>query len=157
MRWQPAQRTSLRRLYQGDTTWLHASGLQSLNALDVVELNLGGSYTPANGAVYPDGEFGDHLVFEVAEGLLAVAGENLRDGAAGTAFDLIVGVEPVPAEPIGENASHGRLAGAAISDQDEIHGVVAGDGCGNGAVVSIASVSRRRRYGTNTWPDRWPA
>ncbi len=60
-RWQPAQRTSLRRLYQGDNTWLHASGLQSLNALDVVELNLGGNYTPSNSAVYPDGEFGDHL------------------------------------------------------------------------------------------------
>ncbi len=60
-RWRPSQRQSLRHLYEADTTWLHASGLQSLNALDVVELNVSGDYTPSNGAVYPTGQFGDHL------------------------------------------------------------------------------------------------
>lgn len=59
--WRDAQRLSLRRLYSGDTTWLHDSGLQALNALDILELNVTGDYVPANGAVYPEGEFGDHL------------------------------------------------------------------------------------------------
>lgn len=60
-RWRPNQRTALRRLYEGGTSWLHESGLQSLNAVDVIELNAGDGYTPANGAVYPSGQFGDHL------------------------------------------------------------------------------------------------
>ncbi|MCB1033447.1 MAG: DUF1501 domain-containing protein [Acidobacteria bacterium] len=60
-RWRPSQRQALRHLYQADTTWLHASGLQALNAMDVVELNVGGDYVPSNGAVYPGGQFGDHL------------------------------------------------------------------------------------------------
>ncbi len=59
--WRNAQRTALRHLYTGDNTWLHASGLQALDAMDIVELNTSGNYTPANGAVYPSGSFGDGL------------------------------------------------------------------------------------------------
>lgn len=59
--WRDAQRLSLRRLYEGDSTWLHLSGLQALDALDIIELNVAGDYMPANGAVYPEGPFGDHL------------------------------------------------------------------------------------------------
>jgi len=60
-RWRPNQRTALRKLYEGGTTWMHDSGLQALNAVDVIELNASGTYVPANGAVYPDGQFGNHL------------------------------------------------------------------------------------------------
>ena len=56
-----AQRVALRHMYTGDNTWLHASGLQALDAMDIVELNTTGNYTPANGAVYPSGSFGDGL------------------------------------------------------------------------------------------------
>jgi uncharacterized protein (DUF1501 family) len=59
--WRSAQRIALRHMYTDDTTWLHASGLQSLDAVDLVELNISGAYTPANGAVYPSGSFGDGL------------------------------------------------------------------------------------------------
>jgi len=59
--WRNAQRIALRHMYSGDSTWLHASGLQALDAMDIVELNTSGSYTPANGAVYPSGSFGDGL------------------------------------------------------------------------------------------------
>lgn len=60
-RWRDAQRIALRHMYTGDDTWLHASGRQALDAMDIVELNATGNYTPANGAVYPSGSFGDGL------------------------------------------------------------------------------------------------
>lgn len=59
--WRNAQRAALRHMYAGDNTWLHASGLQALDAMDIVELNTSGNYTPGNGAVYPSGSFGDGL------------------------------------------------------------------------------------------------
>ena len=59
--WRDAQRVALRHMYSGDNTWLHASGLQALDAMDIVELNTTGSYTPSNGAVYPSNSFGDGL------------------------------------------------------------------------------------------------
>lgn len=60
-RWRPLQRTALRAMYSGDSTWLHVSGRQALDAMDIVQLNATGGYTPANGAVYPSGSLGDHL------------------------------------------------------------------------------------------------
>ncbi len=59
--WRDAQRVALRHMYAGDNTWLHASGLQALDAMDIVELNTSGNYTPSNGAVYPSNSFGDGL------------------------------------------------------------------------------------------------
>jgi uncharacterized protein (DUF1501 family) len=59
--WRSAQRTALRHLYNG-TSWLHQSGIETLDAVDIIELN-GGSdgYTPGNGAVYPGGNLAEHL------------------------------------------------------------------------------------------------
>jgi|CXWL01.1.fsa_nt_gi uncharacterized protein (DUF1501 family) len=60
--WRSAQRTALRRLYNADSTWNHTSGLQALDAVDVVDLNINGPYAPANGAVYDaNSSFHDHL------------------------------------------------------------------------------------------------
>ncbi len=59
--WRDALRTTMRHLYTSDSTWLHATGLQALDAADIVELNTSGSYTPANGAVYPPDSFGAAL------------------------------------------------------------------------------------------------
>ncbi|MEM7482697.1 MAG: DUF1501 domain-containing protein [Acidobacteriota bacterium] len=59
--WRNAQRTALRAIYQEGGTWLHDAGLQALDAVDIISLNAGDEYTPANGAVYPDGDFGDQL------------------------------------------------------------------------------------------------
>ncbi len=60
--WRTAQRKALRNIYSNGGTFLHQTGLQSLDALDVIELNVAGtSSTPSNGAVYPSGTFGDHL------------------------------------------------------------------------------------------------
>jgi len=59
--WRDAQRVALRHFYSGDDTWLHESGLQALDAMDIVELNTSGSYTPSNGAVYPSNSFGDAM------------------------------------------------------------------------------------------------
>ena len=59
--WRSAQRVALRHLYNG-TSWLHQSGTETLDAVDIIELN-GGSdgYTPGNGAVYPRGTLAEHL------------------------------------------------------------------------------------------------
>ena len=59
--WRDAQRQTLRHLYTGDDSWLHLSGLQALDAMDIIELNTSGSYMPANGAVYPSNSFGDSM------------------------------------------------------------------------------------------------
>lgn len=60
-RWRDAQRLTMRALYSQGDTWLHASSLQALDAMDLIELHAGDGYTPANGAVYPNGTFGNHL------------------------------------------------------------------------------------------------
>ncbi|MEM6454965.1 MAG: DUF1501 domain-containing protein [Acidobacteriota bacterium] len=58
--WRDAQRVAMRNLY-GGTTWLHQAGLSALDAMDIIELNAPDNYTPANGASYPSGSFGDHM------------------------------------------------------------------------------------------------
>lgn len=59
-RYSDKMRQSLRQMYTGDT-WLHSAGVETLNAIDVVEYGNPGNYTPGNGAVYPGGGFGDSL------------------------------------------------------------------------------------------------
>lgn len=59
--WRFAQRSTLRAMYEGSSSWLHDAGVQALDAVDVVELNVAGGYTPANGASYPQSQLGDQL------------------------------------------------------------------------------------------------
>jgi uncharacterized protein (DUF1501 family) len=59
--WRHAQRTALRNMFEADSTWLHNAGLSAIDAMDIVELNVSGTYVPANGAVYPEGQFGDQM------------------------------------------------------------------------------------------------
>ncbi len=59
--WRDAQRTALREIYEASSSWLHDAGVQAMDAVDIVSLNAGDDYVPANGAVYPDGPFGDQL------------------------------------------------------------------------------------------------
>ncbi|MEZ5332011.1 MAG: DUF1501 domain-containing protein [Thermoanaerobaculia bacterium] len=59
--WRHPQRTALRRLWGADSTFLHTTGLQAMDAMDIIELYVDDDYTPANGAVYPQSDFGDHL------------------------------------------------------------------------------------------------
>jgi uncharacterized protein (DUF1501 family) len=54
------QRQALREMYSG-SSWLHQSGIQTLNSLDIIERSNPGNYTPANGAVYPNNSFGRDL------------------------------------------------------------------------------------------------
>jgi uncharacterized protein (DUF1501 family) len=54
------QRSSLRTMYTG-SSWLHQAGIQTLDAVDVVEYANPGNYTPGNGAVYPGSSFGESL------------------------------------------------------------------------------------------------
>ena len=56
----PGQRQGLRRMYNGDS-WLHEAGLQTLDAIDVIEAANPGDYTPENGADYPNGSFSSNL------------------------------------------------------------------------------------------------
>ncbi len=53
-------RASLRQLYAGDAL-LSQVGQETLDAVDIIEAADPDNYTPANGAHYPDGEFGDNL------------------------------------------------------------------------------------------------
>ncbi len=47
-----------------------------------------------------------------AEGCFTTFGEDLRDGLAGAALDLVVQIAELPAEALGEELTYGRLAGA---------------------------------------------
>ncbi len=58
--YQEAQRAALRDLYSG-TSWLDAAGTDTLNTVDLIASTNPGNYTPAGGAVYPRGSFGDNL------------------------------------------------------------------------------------------------
>lgn len=58
--WRAAQRVALRNLFTG-SSWLHQAGTETLDAVDLIELNSDDGYTPANGAVYPGGSFGNQL------------------------------------------------------------------------------------------------
>ena len=55
------QRAALRKMYQSSDTWLHQAGLQTLNAIDVIEYAAPGAYAPGNGAAYPSSDFGRNL------------------------------------------------------------------------------------------------
>jgi uncharacterized protein (DUF1501 family) len=54
------QRAALRDLYSG-AGWLELAGTETLDTLDLIESANPGTYTPANGAIYPNGSFGDNL------------------------------------------------------------------------------------------------
>ena len=59
-RYSSAQRQGLRTMYSG-TSWLHNAGIQTLDAIDVVEFGNPGNYTPANGADYGADSFSRNL------------------------------------------------------------------------------------------------
>lgn len=58
--WRNAQRVALRNLFKGQS-WLHDAGTETLDAVDIIELNSSDSVPPSNGAVYPNTSFGRHL------------------------------------------------------------------------------------------------
>jgi len=58
--WRDAQRVAMRNLWNA-SSWLHQAGTETLDAIDIIELNSDDDYTPANGAIYPGGSFGNHL------------------------------------------------------------------------------------------------
>lgn len=59
--WQNAQRTALRNIYESSSSWLHDGGVQALDSVDIVQLNVSGPYEPSNGAVYPETDLGEQL------------------------------------------------------------------------------------------------
>ncbi|MEZ4677240.1 MAG: twin-arginine translocation signal domain-containing protein [Caldilineaceae bacterium] len=59
-RYNTNQRQMVRKMYDG-ASWLHEAGLQTLDAVDVVEFGNPGNYTPENGANYPNNSFGRNL------------------------------------------------------------------------------------------------
>lgn len=59
--WRNAARYALRNLWSSQPSWLHQSGVAALDAIDIIELASPGTYTPANGAVYPDTTLGNHF------------------------------------------------------------------------------------------------
>ncbi|MEM7536137.1 MAG: DUF1501 domain-containing protein [Chloroflexota bacterium] len=54
------ERHALREMYTGNT-WLHDSGLETLNTIDTIELAAPENYEPEGGAEYPGGSFGNNL------------------------------------------------------------------------------------------------
>ncbi len=59
-KYEVSQRAALRDLYN-DPGWLGLAGTETLDMIDLIESANPGTYTPANGAAYPSGSFGDSL------------------------------------------------------------------------------------------------
>lgn len=59
--WRSAQRSALRRMYEGDDTAVHQAGRQALTASNVLELRDTGNYEPSNGVDYPGNGFGNAM------------------------------------------------------------------------------------------------
>lgn len=59
--WRAAQRVSLREMVRAGTDEIHETSLQALDAVGIVETYVNGTYTPSNGAIYPQGGFGDQM------------------------------------------------------------------------------------------------
>ena len=59
-KYRESQRDALRNLYSG-SGWLHQAGAHTLDVAAAVETANPSTYTPANGATYPAGSFGDNL------------------------------------------------------------------------------------------------
>ena len=55
------QRAALRQLYNSDSTSIHDAGLQAMNAADLIESYVTSSYSPSNGAAYPNSSLGNQL------------------------------------------------------------------------------------------------
>lgn len=60
-RYENWQRQTLRQIYGDVGGWLGLAAIQTLNAVDVIELAAPTDYAPGNGATYPDGDFGRNL------------------------------------------------------------------------------------------------
>jgi len=60
-RWQDESQEALRQLYHTGSSSLHLAGQETLDFVDIFEANDTGDYVPANGAVYPDTDFGRRL------------------------------------------------------------------------------------------------
>lgn len=56
-RWQSAQRTAVRAMYDGSDTAIHLAGRQALAGSNVLELNAADEYVPANGVEYEGNGF----------------------------------------------------------------------------------------------------
>src|SRR5690606_22302212 len=63
---------------------------------------------------------GDDTRLTIAKASFAFAGENIRDAAPCRRFDFIVRIDERPAELLGEQPAHRRLAGAAIANEKEV-------------------------------------
>lgn len=59
-RWADTQRAAIRRMYDRQG-WLHEAATRTLDAVDLFDAADPGNYSPANGALYPGGSFGDQL------------------------------------------------------------------------------------------------
>ena len=66
----------------------------------------------------------DNGRFDFAKRRFAVVGKDRGDQLAGAAFDLGVGVDRLAAQAAGDEPGDGRLAGAAVADQED-------GGCGH--------------------------
>jgi hypothetical protein len=81
-----------------------------------------GNETAAGGndRLLPLAQIPDHLLFQLAKGVLALLFENFLDGHAALGFDEFVGVNKRELQRLGGEAADGRFAGAHESDQGEI-------------------------------------
>jgi uncharacterized protein (DUF1501 family) len=55
------QTDAVRTMYGSATDWLDQAGKETIAAVDLIQANGIGAYTPANGALYPSGPFGNNL------------------------------------------------------------------------------------------------
>jgi uncharacterized protein (DUF1501 family) len=147
--WRDAQRLALRRLYTRGDTDVHRAGVQAMNAMDLVEAFSGDSVPTANGAVYPDTDFGRHLrliaqMIKLDLGLRAVAidlggwdtHQDEAYGAGGYFADLV-----------------GNLTGALAALYQDLDGSGADAASKRLTVVTMSEFGRRVRENADRGTD----
>src|SRR5690606_2457561 len=73
-----------------------------------------------DGEVQP-GVRGQHFAFNPAKLRLAVLGKDLGNRTPGRLFNPLIQIDPLPAQLLGQQLGDGGFAGAAVSDQGQVH------------------------------------
>lgn len=147
--WRDAQRLALRRLYGRGDSAAHRAGIQAMNAMDLVEAFAGADVPPANGAIYPDTDFGRHMrmigqIIRLGIGLRAVTidlggwdtHENQAYGAGGWFGELT-----------------GSLAGAMAALYQDLNDGIADPLSSHLTVVVMSEFGRRVRENADRGTD----
>ena len=134
--WQEPQRASMRSLYAGASSQVHDAGLQTMNAVDIVEAYVTDDYIPSGGAVYPATDVGSRFKL-VAQMLKAELGTKV------VTID-IDGWDTHESQGAGSGGFFANLIGSLSASIAAFDTDIAASGLGGGVTVVVMTEFGRR-------------